>query len=236
MKTKYKRVLVKLSGELLGSGKSQSSLDFRKIARVVRSLKALRACGVEVGVVVGAGNIFRARMVGDGKIDRVAADHMGMMGTIINGLALQSVFEKQGIDARVLSSISMPQIVEDYVYKRALKHFKNKRIVIFAGGTGRPFFTTDTAAVLRALEIRADVVLKASDVDGVYDADPHRSKKAKKFDSLTFSEALERRLKVMDETAFALAQENNLPIIVFKFSEKNLLNLIHGKKVGTLVS
>lgn len=236
MRSKYKRVLIKISGELLGSGRSQSSLDFRKITRVVKALKAVRARGVDVGVVVGAGNIFRARLVGDGKIDRVAADHMGMMGTIINGIALQSVFEKIGIDARVLSSISMPQIVEDYVYKRALKHFRNKRVVIFAGGTGRPFFTTDTAAVLRALEIRADVVLKASDVDGVYDADPHRSKKARKFDSLTFSEALERRLKVMDETAFALAQENNLPIIVFKFTEKNLREIINAKKIGTLVS
>ena len=233
---KYKRILLKLSGELLGSDKSGGSLNFRRITALAKVLKSVLKKGTEVGVVVGAGNIFRARMVQDGKIDRVAADHMGMMATIINALALQSACEKEGIEARVLSAIPMPEIMEDYLHKRALKHFKNRRLVIFAGGTGRPYFTTDTAAVMRALEIKADVVLKASNVDGVYDRDPHKSKKAKKYDTLSFAEALDKRLQVMDGAAFALAQENKLPIIVFKFSPKNLLAIIDGKKKGTVVS
>lgn len=231
---RYKRVLLKLSGELF-SDSSGNSLNSRNVRIVAKAIKAVLRKNVEVAIVVGAGNIFRARFVKDAAIDRVAADHMGMMGTIINALALESALEKEGIEARVLSAIPMPEIVEDYRHKRALKHFKNKRVVIFAGGTGRPFFTTDTAAVVRALEIGADVVLKASDVDGVYSADPHKNKNATKYTTLSFAEALRKKLKVMDATSFALAQENHLPIVVFKFSPANLLKAVAGRSVGTII-
>lgn len=229
----YKRVLLKLSGEMLGS-ESGSNLDFKRIAGIASVIKEVRG-KVEIAVVMGAGNIFRARYVTDGKIDRVAADHMGMMATIINSLALQSALEKIGVEARVLSAISMPEIVEDYVHKRAIKHLLRGRIVILAGGTGRPFFTTDTAAVIRALEMAADVVLKASDVEGVYDKDPRKFRNAKRYTTLSFDEAISKKLKVMDGTAFALAQENKLPIMVFKYSPKNLIAACEGKQVGTLV-
>jgi uridylate kinase len=231
----YKRIIVKLSGELLGTEKRGGHLNFGKIAGLADTLKKLSAKKCEVGIVMGAGNIFRARMIQGTDIDRVSADHMGMMGTIINSLALQASLSKAGVDARVLSAIQMNEIMENYVHKRAINHFNNGRIVIFAGGTGRPFFTTDTTAVIRALEVNADVVLKASNVAGVYDRDPKRSKKAKKYDELAFSEALGNRLHIMDATSFALAQENNLPIIVFKYSPKNLFDVAAGKKVGTLI-
>lgn len=221
---------------MLGAAETATNLDFDRISEVAKAVKAVMDKGFEVGIVVGAGNIFRARMIRNGEVERVAADHMGMMATIINSLALQSGFEHLGIDARVLSAIPMPEVMENYVHKRAINHLRNHRVAIFAGGTGRPYFSTDTAAVIRGLEVKADVVLKATDVDGVYDDNPHINRGAKKFDTITFADALERRLEVMDGTALALAQENNLPIIVFKFSPENLLAVVSGKKVGTLVS
>ena len=231
---RYRRVLLKLSGELFGDA-AHGGIDVKRSALVARTVKSLLKNRVQVGVVVGAGNIFRARVDKDGAIDRVAADHMGMMATIINALALQAALDRLHVDSRVLSAIPMPEIVEDYVHKRAIKHLERGRVCIFAAGTGRPYFTTDTAAVVRALEIKADVVLKASDVDGVFDKDPHRFKSAKKFATLTFDEALKRKLAVMDATAFALAQENEMPIIVLRFSEKNVVNAALGKRVGTYV-
>lgn len=232
----YQRVILKLSGEVLSSNSKGAHLDFKRIRSVAVALKEVHRKKIQLAVVMGAGNIFRARYAVDGALDRVAADHMGMMGTIINALALQSALGKIGVEARVLSAISMPEIMEDYVHKRAIKHLKRGRIVIFAAGTGRPYFTTDTAAVMRALEIKADVVLKASDVDGVYDRDPKKSKKAKRFETLTFTEALEKRLAVMDGTAFSLALENQLPVVVFKYSPKNLMAACTGGTVGTLIT
>lgn len=207
----------------------------RQITRTARAV-ADASQKMQIALLVGAGNIFRARFISAAHMDRVAADHMGMMGTIINALALQGALETMGRDARVLSAIPMPEIMENYVHKRAIKHLTHKRIVILAAGTGRPYFTTDTAAVIRALEIGADVVLKASSVDGVYDKDPKRNRSAQRYERLTFTEALEKNLAVMDAAAFALARENTLPIVVFKFSPANLKKLVAGQTVGTLIT
>ena len=232
----YKRILLKVSGEVLGGNGGGSNFDFENVKALASVLSVAAKKGVQIGIVVGAGNIFRGREIAHGEIDRVTADHMGMMATIINALALQSVLEKSGIEARVLSSIPMPEVMENYVHKRAINHLKNGRLVIFAGGTGRPYFTTDTAAVLRALEVHAEVVFKASDVDGVYDADPDTTPGAKRYDRLTYAEALEKRLSIMDASAFALAQENNLPIVVFKFSPENVGRVLGGERLGTVIT
>jgi len=233
---KNKRIVIKLSGEVFEIGNQESNLDFASIKKVAQSLKKLVSLGYQVGVVVGAGNIFRARMVKGAEIDRVAADHMGMMATSINALALQSVFEKIGQESRVLSSFSIPAIMEDYVYKRAINHLENKRIVIFAGGTGNPYFTTDTTLVLRALEIGATDIYKASNIDGIYDSDPTKNKKAKLYKKLDYSEALKNDLKVMDATAFALARDNNMNLTVFKYSPENIIKAVSKNNIGTKVT
>lgn len=231
-----KRVVIKLSGEIFEVGNQEANLDFPSIKKVAQSLQKLVKSGYQVGVVVGAGNIFRARMVKGAEIDRVAADHMGMMATSINALALQSVLEKIGQESRVLSSFSIPAIMEDYVYKRAINHLVNKKVVIFAGGTGNPYFTTDTTLVLRALEIGAQYIYKASNVEGVYDSNPAKNTKAKMYKKLSYSEALKNDLKVMDSTAFALARDNDMILRVFKYSPANIIKAVSQGNVGTIVS
>lgn len=241
-----KRIVIKLSGEVFDSpvdglcprevGNQEANLDFPSIKKIAISLKKLVKAGYQVGVVVGAGNIFRARMIKGAEIDRVAADHMGMMATSINALALQATLEKEGQEARVLSSFSIPAIMEDYIYKRAINHLKNKRVVIFAGGTGNPYFTTDTTLVLRALEIGANNIYKASNVDGVYDSDPLKNPKAKLYKKLTYNEALHKDLRVMDGTAFALARDNDMNLIVFKYSPENIIKAVTKNNIGTKIS
>ena len=230
-----KRILLKLSGQVLESGDQEANLDFAKIEKLAINLKKISKAKCQLGIVVGAGNIFRARMVKGMEIDRVAADHMGMMATIINALALRSVLEKVGQEARVLSSFSLPGVTEDYGYERAINHLENNRIVIFAGGTGNPYFTTDTTAILRALEIKASRVLKATQVDGVYSDDPKKDKNAKLYKTLSYDEALEKDLQIMDSTAFALAQDNNLPLSVFKYSPENIVKAALKNNIGTKV-
>ena len=230
-----KRILLKLSGQTLESGDNEANLDFAKIKKLAVNLKKISKAKYQLGIVVGAGNIFRARMVKGMEIDRVAADHMGMMATIINALALQSVLEKMGQEARVLSSFSLPSVTEDYSYTNAINHLENNRIVIFAGGTGNPYFTTDTAAILRALEVGASRVLKATQVDGVYSADPRKDKNAKLYKTLSYYEALEKDLQIMDSTAFALAQDNNLKLSVFKYSPENIVKAALKNNIGTKV-
>ncbi len=230
-----KRILLKLSGQTLESGDNEANLDFAKIKKLAVNLKKISKAKYQLGIVVGAGNIFRARMVKGMEIDRVAADHMGMMATIINALALRSVLEKVGQEARVLSSFSLPGVTEDYGYERAINHLENNRIVIFAGGTGNPYFTTDTAAILRALEVGASRVLKATQVDGVYSADPRKDKNAKLYKTLSYYEALEKDLQIMDSTAFALAQDNNLKLSVFKYSPENIVKAALKNNIGTKV-
>ncbi len=230
-----KRILLKLSGQVLESGDQEANLDFAKIEKLAINLKKISKAKCQLGIVVGAGNIFRARMVKGMEIDRVAADHMGMMATIINALALQSVLEKMGQEARVLSSFSLPSVTEDYSYTNAINHLENNRIVIFAGGTGNPYFTTDTTAILRALEIKASRVLKATQVDGVYSDDPKKDKNAKLYKTLSYDEALEKDLQIMDSTAFALAQDNNLPLSVFKYSPENIVKAALKNNIGTKV-
>lgn len=231
-----KRVVIKLSGEVFEVGNQEANLDFAKIKELAQSLKKLVKLGYQVGVVVGAGNIFRARMVKGAEIDRVAADHMGMMATSINALALQSTLEKIGQDARVLSSFSVRAIMEDYVYKRAINHLENDRVVIFAGGTSNPYFTTDTTLILRALEISAAKIFKATNVKGIYDSNPKENPKAKFFKKISYKEALDKDLKVMDLTAFAMAKDNNLNLTIFEYSPKNIITAISKNNIGTKVS
>lgn len=242
---KNKRIVIKLSGEVFEIGNRsmtstrdlpEANLDFLAIKKLATSLKKLIKAGYQVGVVVGAGNIFRARMVKGEEIDRVAADHMGMMATSINALALQSSLEKIGQEARVLSAFSIPEVMEDYVYKRAINHLENKRVVIFAGGTGNPYFTTDTTLVLRALEVGAQEIYKASNVLGVYDSNPDTNSKAKLYKKLSYSEALKKDLKVMDATAFALARDNKINLTVFKYSPENIIKAVVQNNIGTKVS
>lgn len=233
---KNKRIVIKLSGEVFESSKTQeANLDFSAIKKLATSLKKLIKAGYQVGVVVGAGNIFRARMVKGEEIDRVAADHMGMMATSINALALQSSLEKIGQEARVLSAFSIPAVMEDYVYKRAINHLEKKRVVIFAGGTANPYFTTDTTLVLRALEVGAQNIYKASNVLGVYDSNPDKNPKAKLYKTLSYSEALKKDLKVMDATAFALARDNKINLTVFKYSPENITKAVLQNNIGTKV-
>lgn len=231
-----KRIVIKLSGEVFEVGHQEANLDFPSIKKIATSLQKLIKAGYQVGVVVGAGNIFRARMVKGAEIDRVAADHMGMMATSLNALALQGILEKLGQEARVLSAIPIPAIMENYVYKRAIKHLENKRVVIFAGGTGNPYFTTDTTLVLRALEIGAQNIYKASNVKGVYDSDPDKNSKAKFYNKLTYSQALKNKLRVMDSTAFALARDNKMNLTVFKYSPENIIKAVTKNNIGTKIT
>ncbi len=232
---KYKRILLKLSGESL-MGDKQFGIDSAVLSQYAREIKSLVDKKVQLAIVIGGGNIFRGLQASEDGMDRVQGDYMGMLATVINSMALQSALESLSIQTRLQSAIKMEAICEPFIRRRAVRHLEKGRVVIFGAGTGNPYFTTDTAASLRAIEIEADVILKGTRVDGVYTADPEKDKKAKKFDTISFNEVFERDLKVMDMTAFTLCQENDLPIIVFDMNRKgNLLKLVSGQKVGTLV-
>lgn len=231
----YKRILLKLSGEAL-MGDRQYGIDPKRLSAYAEEIKKIVENGIEVAIVIGGGNIFRGVAGASNGIDRVQADYMGMLATIINGLALQSAIEAIGIKTRLLTAIKMEQVAEPFIKRRAVRHLEKGRVVIFGGGTGNPYFTTDTAAVLRAIEIGADVILKGTRVDGVYTSDPEKNKDAIKFDNITFKDVLSKGLKIMDTTAFTLSQENNLPIIIFDMNvEGNLEKVISGENIGTKV-
>jgi uridylate kinase len=232
---KYKRILLKLSGESL-MGNKQFGIDNEVLSQYAREIKSIVDKKVEVAVVIGGGNIFRGLQASEGGMDRVQGDYMGMLATVINSMALQAALEGLGVFTRLQSAIKMEAICEPFIRRRAVRHLEKGRVVIFGAGTGNPYFTTDTAASLRAIEIEADVILKGTRVDGIYTSDPEKNKKAKRFDRITFNEVYNRDLKVMDMTAFTLCQENNLPIIVFDMNRKgNLIKVVRGDKVGTLV-
>lgn len=231
----YKRILLKLSGEAL-MGDRQYGIDPKRLSAYAEEIKKIVENGIEVAIVIGGGNIFRGVAGASHGIDRVQGDYMGMLATIINGLALQSAVEAIGIKTRLLTAIKMEQVAEPFIKRRAVRHLEKGRVVIFGGGTGNPYFTTDTAAVLRAIEISADVILKGTRVDGIYTSDPEINKDAIKFDNITFQDVMDKGLKVMDMTAFTLSQENNLPIIVFDMNvEGNLGKVISGENIGTKV-
>src|SRR3954468_3664696 len=233
---KYSRVLLKLSGEALG-GESGLGIRPEAVQSMAEQIREVRELGVQVVVVVGGGNIFRGLSGSERGIERATGDYMGMLATIINALALQDALEKLGVATRVQSAISMAQVAEAFIRRRAVRHLEKGRVVIFAGGTGNPFFSTDTAAALRANEIGAEVILKATKVDGIYDSDPKKNKDAKRFTQIKYLEALQKQLKVMDSTAFSLCMDNEMPIIVFDlFRAHNLKRVVLGEKVGTLVS
>ncbi len=232
---KYKRILLKISGEAL-SGALEYGIEGSTLEYIAEEIKKIHALNIDLAVVVGGGNIFRGVSAATFGMDRASADYMGMLATVINSLALQDALEKKEINTRVLSAIEMREIAEPYIRRRALRHFEKGRVVIFAAGTGNPYFTTDTAAALRAVEIGANIILKATKVDGVYDKDPKKFSDAVKFAGLTYTQALMKNLKVMDMTAFSLCKENNLPIIVFNMLEKdNILKVVKGENVGTLI-
>ena len=230
----YKRVMLKISGEAL-SGANGFGFDFEVVGRIAREVKTLVDMGVEVGLVVGGGNIWRGR-TGEG-MDRTTADHMGMLATCINALALQDALEGIGVMTRVQTAIEMKEIAEPFIRRRAVRHLEKGRVVIFGAGSGKPYFSTDTAAALRAAEIEADVILLAKNVDGVYDKDPNKFADAKKYDKLTYMEVIEQGLQVMDTTATTLCMDNNIPILVFGISEEgNIKKVMEGQKIGTIVS
>jgi uridylate kinase len=232
---KYKRVLLKLSGEAL-MGDKPYGIDPEVVEMVASEVKAVCESGVQLAVVIGGGNIFRGVSAAASGMERASADYMGMLATVLNALALQNSLEKMGTVTRVQSAIEMKELAEPYIRRKAVRHLEKGRVVIFAAGTGNPYFTTDTAAALRAMEIGADVILKATRVDGVYDADPLKDKKAVKFDELTYLDVLQKGLKVMDATAISLCMDNDLPIIVFNLKASgNIRKVIAGKKVGTIV-
>ncbi|MBM3434411.1 MAG: UMP kinase [Bacteroidetes bacterium] len=233
---KYRRILLKLSGEAL-MGSKPYGIDSETIATYAREIKAVIDAGTQVGIVIGGGNIFRGLQGAEGGMDRVQADHMGMLATVINGLALQSSLEGIGVQTRLQSAIEMDKICEPFIRRRAVRHLEKGRVVIFSGGTGNPYFTTDTGATLRAIEIQAEVILKGTRVDGIYTADPEKDATATRFEAISFTEVYERGLNVMDLTAFTLSQENDLPIVVFDMNKPgNLLRVVQGDNVGTLVS
>ncbi len=236
MLPKYKRILLKLSGESL-MGNKNFGLDSEVIARYAQDIKAVTELGVQVAVVIGGGNIYRGMNEAESGIERAQGDYMGMLATVINGMALQSGMEKAGIYTRLQSAIKMEQIAEPYIRRRAMRHLEKGRVVIFGAGTGNPYFTTDTAGSLRAIEIKADVILKGTRVNGIYSADPEKDPSATRYETISFNECIQKNLKVMDMTAFTLCMENNLPIVVFDMNtEGNLLKVVTGEKVGTLVS
>ena len=236
-KLKFKRILLKLSGEVLANRETGECIDPKRLAFMAERVKKIHRLGCEIGIVLGGGNIFRG-LSGAGKgVNRVTGDSMGMLATIINGLAMMNALESIGVPTRVMTAIEMPKLAEPFIQRRALRHFEKGRVVIFGGGTGNPYFSTDSAAALKACEIGADVLLKATKVDGVYTADPKKDPKAERYRSLTYETALERRLKVMDAAAFALCRDNAIPIVVFDFFDRNALaGVVAGKAVGTLVS
>ncbi|ALM20744.1 uridylate kinase [Nonlabens sp. MIC269] len=231
----YKRILLKLSGEAL-MGDRQYGIDPKRLAEYAQEIKKVTDMGIEVAIVIGGGNIFRGVAGASAGMDRVQGDHMGMLATVINGLALQSACEDAGIPTRLQTAIKINEVAEPFIRRKAIRHLEKGRVVIFGGGTGNPYFTTDSAAVLRAIEIEADVILKGTRVDGIYTADPEKDTSATKFDLISFEEVLNKGLKVMDTTAFTLSQENKLPIIVFDMNTNgNLVKLLNGEKIGTRV-
>ena len=232
----YKRILLKLSGEAL-MGDRAYGIDPKRLSKYAQEIKQVVDKGIEVAIVIGGGNIFRGVAGASNGMDRVQGDHMGMLATCINGLALQSALEAEDVYTRLQTAIEIKEIAEPYIKRRAIRHLEKGRVVIFGGGTGNPYFTTDTAAVLRAIEINADAVLKGTRVDGIYSSDPEKNKDAKKFEKITFKEAIAKGLKIMDKTAFTLSEENKLPIIVFDMNkEGNLMKLVSGEKIGTIVN
>jgi uridylate kinase len=233
----FNRILLKLSGEVLQSRKSGLSIDPDVLVGFARQIKAVRAMGVEIAIVVGGGNIFRGHVGESRGIDRNTGDYMGMLATVINALAIQDALEKEGVDTRVQTAIEMRQVAEPFIRRRAIRHLSKGRVVIFGGGTGNPYFSTDTAAALRASEIDADALLKATKVDGVYTADPVKNPRARRFTRLTYQQAIAKQLKVMDAAAFALCMENRIPIVVFDFFKAgNLERVMAGDSIGTVVS
>ena len=233
---KYKKILLKLSGEAL-MGDQQYGIDTKVLKRYAVDIKKIVDNGVELGIVIGGGNIFRGVSGVSKGMDRVQGDYMGMLATVINGLALQSILEQEGIYTRLMSAIDMDKIAEPFIRRRAVRHMEKGRVVIFSAGTGNPFFTTDTAAVLKAIEIGCDAILKGTRVDGVYDCDPEKNPDAVKFGTISYNEVFEKELKIMDMTAITLAKENNLPIVVFDMNKKNNLSelLLGDKQIGTIV-
>lgn len=231
----YKRVVLKLSGEVL-QGRQGFGIDPREVRSIAEQIREIRALNVQIALVIGGGNILRGQSVAEQGMDRSTADYMGMLATVINAMALQDALEKIGVHTRVLTAIEMQQLAEPYIRRRAIRHLEKGRVVIFAGGTGNPYFTTDTTAALRAIEIDAEVILKATKVDGVYNADPKLDRSAKKYDKLKYIEVLKKRLKVMDATAISLCMDNRLPIVVFNLLKRgNIKKVILGQKIGTRV-
>ena len=232
----FKRILLKLSGEALAAGQG-FGVDSDRVQEIAAELQEVHALGVQTAIVVGGGNFFRGVAEQAKEMDRVSADHMGMLATVINALALQDALEKHAVMTRVMSALEMNQVCEPFIRRRAIRHLEKERVVIFAGGTGNPYFSTDTAASLRAMEIKADVILKATKVDGIYDADPVVVKDAKMFDNISYLDILKKGLKVMDSTAISLCKDNNLPIVVFNLNRRgNIRRVVTGEKVGSLVS
>ncbi|HZU12056.1 MAG TPA: UMP kinase [Chloroflexota bacterium] len=234
-KPAYRRVLLKLSGEAL-LGRQEFGIDPDVVGEIAREIVAIHGWGVEVAVVVGGGNIFRGAVMASRGMDRATADYMGMLGTVINGLALQDAIEKQGVQTRVMSGIEMDKVAEPYIRRRAERHLEKGRVDLFVAGTGDPYFTTDTAAALRAVELHCDVLLKATQVNGVYESDPRHNPGARRFRSLDYMGALNRGLEVMDATAISLVKDNNLPIIVFNLAPGNIERVVRGEPIGTLIS
>jgi len=235
MQPKYKRILLKLSGESL-MGENSFGIDPNMVNRYAQEIKSVVDLGVEVAIVIGGGNIYRGMNESETGIERAHGDYMGMLATVINGMAIQAMLEKQGMYTRLLSAIKMEQVAEPYIRRRAIRHLEKHRIVIFGAGTGNPYFTTDTAGSLRAIEIQADVILKGTRVNGIYTADPEKDPTATKYETISFKECIDKNLKIMDMTAFTLCMENNLPIIVFDMNtEGNLKKLVLGEQIGTLV-
>ncbi|HTM87002.1 MAG TPA: UMP kinase [Terriglobales bacterium] len=232
----FKRILLKLSGEALAAGQG-FGLEGERVQEIAAELQEVHALGVQIAVVVGGGNFFRGVAAQAREMDRVSADHMGMLATVINALALQDALEKRGVYTRVMSAIEMNQVAEPFIRRRAMRHLEKGRLVVFAAGTGNPYFSTDTAASLRAMEIKADVILKATKVDGIYDADPVLVKDAKMFDQISYMDVLRKGLQVMDSTAISLCKDNNLPIIIFNLNRPgNIKRVLVGEKIGSLVS
>jgi|SRR6516162_5101325 uridylate kinase len=234
---KYRRIVLKLSGEALRGSESRETISPDIVTNIAKQLKEVRDLGVEIAVVIGGGNIWRGLTASHRGMDRTTADYMGMLATVINGMALQSTLEQIGVATRLQSAIEMANVAEPFILRRAIRHLELGRVVIFGAGTGNPFFSTDTTAALRANEIRAEVILKATKVDGIYDSDPHVNQNAQRYETVSFTEALTKRLRVMDSTAFSLCMDNRVPIIVFDMSRPhNIKKVVCGEKVGTLVT
>jgi len=233
---KYKRIILKLSGEVLRSIKGSEAIDAATLEKICEQVKEIHDLGVQIGLVIGGGNIFRGLQGSKRGVDRTTGDYMGMLSTVINGLAIMDCLEKMGVNTRVQSAIPMNQIAEPFIMRRAMRHMEKKRVVIFVAGTGNPYFSTDTTAALRASEMHADIIMKATKVDGIYDKDPVKFTDAVRYDEITFIDALRQRLNVMDSTAFSLCLDNNVPILVFNLSQEHAIkDAVLGKKIGTLV-